>query len=407
MRSLLRKVSFETLGLGLLLFFTLLAEVYRFKGYLLLDLWMPIFVGLWSLKALWNKEFPWKNLLFFPALIFLIVGVGSLLLHSWEMTLNETLSAFFYAIRWGASFGLFLMVSRLKEPQKQTILYLLFGFGLLLAVAGFLQLRLVPDFGLEYANLGWDPHRDRLLSTWFDPNFTGGGLVLVLSLLVGSMLDHKNQRWVLTPVALVLLLAIGLTYSRSAYLFLIASIGVIGLFRSWKSLLVVGLVGLLLFAASDRIQSRVLDMVSGAKSLVVETYTIPDPSARLRFASWDLGWKLFADQPLIGQGYNRYKYEALDQKAIFDLNAHAVTGSDSSVLTALATTGLLGTLPWLSLYFMLAWQSWRHRKNGLAVGFLGILCGFAIHSIFVNSLFFPPLMVLFWVSAGLVPGWRD
>lgn len=403
MKTLLKKAPFELIGLGLILFFILVAEAYRLKGYLLLDLWAPIFAGLWTLKMLLLKKFPWRHPLLLPAILFLGIGTGSLLLHSQNMTWGEWVSSFFYVIRWASLFILTLIVSVQEKPVKRAILWMIFGFGALLALAGFAQLKLVPDFNEEFTSLGWDPHRGRLLSTWFDPNFTGGGLGLVLLLMIGNCFDEKRARPWLAPLMLVILLAIGLTYSRSAYLFLAFGVLVFGLIRSWKMLGLMTIAFLLLFAGSDRIQDRVIDMVEGAQSIVTETYTNPDPSARLRFESWELGWDLFMDQPLIGQGYNRFKFEALEQKKIIDLNNHAVSGSDSSIFTALATTGVLGTIPLLSLYFILAWQAWQHRKEALAIAFLSILAGLAIHSVFVNSLFFPPLMALFWLAAGLLP----
>jgi O-antigen ligase len=138
------------------------------------------------------------------------------------------------------------------------------------------------------------------------------------------------------------------------------------------------------------------------ESFFVDDYTLPDASARLRFASWDEAWQLFLEEPLIGQGYNRYKYAALELGTLKDLNIHSASGGDSSLLNILAMTGLLGTLPFLALYGLLAKKAWDLRKTGYGLGFLSALCGLFVHCIFVNSLLFPLFMAPFWISAGLL-----
>ncbi len=393
--------SFNTIGLGLTLLFALVAELYRFHGILLVDLFVPLFVGAWILKKLAQKDCPKFPTTLLPALLFVTVGLASLLLNSSAMDTGGFLASAFYGVRWAGFYFLSIIVFNQSKSEKDTTLWMLAGFALLLSLAGFIQLKIMPDF-TSLEDLGWDPHQNRLLSTWFDPNFVGGFLAFISPILLGAALDQKSLRKVFIPIVGIGLIALVLTLSRSAYLALITAVLVFGLFRSVKLLAGLGVALLLLVAVLPTVQDRFLSLVDSIASVTSDSYTLPDASSRLRFEAWDEAWQLFLEKPILGQGYNRYKYAALELGTLKDLNIHSASGSDSSLLNILATTGLAGFFPFLSIYLLLAIQAWKHRKNGVALGFLAGLSGLFVHSIFVNSLLFPLFMVPFWISAGLL-----
>lgn len=396
-----KALSFSTLGIALTFLFGFIAELYRFHGFLLIDIFIPFFGAAWLALKLFKREpirFP-PTLL--PAVLFFTLGLASLLIHSTDMSLGEVLPAAFYGIRWASFYFLSVIVWNQSRDEKRLSLWMLFGFTLLLCLAGFVQLDVMPDF-TSMENLGWDPHVSRLLSTWFDPNFVGGFLAFMLPLILGTAWDDKKNRKFLLPLAFVVLVALALTLSRSAYLALIAGLFVFGLLRSIKLLGLLGLALMLMVAVLPPVQARFLSLVNSLESFFVDDYTLPDASARLRFASWDEAWQLFLEEPLIGQGYNRYKYAALEIGTLKDLNIHSASGGDSSLLNVLAMTGLLGFAPFLALYLLLAKKAWDLRKTGYGLGFLSALCGLFVHCIFVNSLLFPLFMAPFWISAGLL-----
>ena len=398
--------SFSTLGIALTLLFAFTGELYRFHGFLLIDIFIPFFAATWLAIKLFNRS-PIKlpdTLL--PAALFFALGLSSLLIHSADMSLGEVLPAAFYGIRWASFYFLSVIVWNQSREEKQLTLWMLFGFTLFLCLAGFMQLYWMPDF-TSMENLGWDPHISRLLSTWFDPNFVGGFLAFMLPLILGSAWDHKKNQKILLPLAVIVLVALGLTLSRSAYLALIAGLFIFGLLRSIKLLGALGVVLMLMIAVLPPVQARFLSLVDNLESFFVEDYTLPDASARLRFASWDEAWQLFLEDPILGQGYNRYKYAALELGTLKDLNIHSASGGDSSLLNVLAMTGLLGFIPFLTLYLILAKKAWDLRKTGYGLGFLSALCGLFVHCIFVNSLFFPLFMAPFWISASLLERPRE
>ncbi|MEK9159660.1 MAG: O-antigen ligase family protein [Patescibacteria group bacterium] len=401
-----KALSFSTLGLALTLLFGFIAELERFHGFLLIDLFIPFFAAAWLGWKLLKRQ-PLKlppTLL--PGALFLLFGLSSLLINSGDMSLGEVLPAAFYGIRWAGFYFLSVIVWNQSRDEKRATLWMLFGFTFLLCLAGFVQLKIMPDF-TEMEAIGWDPHVSRLLSTWFDPNFVGGFLAFMLPLILGTAWDEKRWRKLLLPLAAMVVMAIALTLSRSAYLALIAGLFVFGLLRSVKLLAALGVGLLLMVAVLPPVQARFLSLVDSVQTVFVEDYTLPDASARLRFASWDEAWQLFLEKPILGQGYNRYKYAALELGTLKDLNIHSASGGDSSLLNVLAMTGLLGFAPFLALYLLLAKKAWDLRRTGYGLGFLSALCGLFVHCIFVNSLLFPLFMAPFWISAGLLGSTRE
>lgn len=388
-------------GILLTLALAWLGELWRWHGFLLLDLWLPCFAGLWWANTLWHRKLP-KPYPLTWGFFFVAFGWASLLTHSTAMPLGALAQAALYGVRWFSLFTLYLIGQDLPEKARTPLRWSLLVFAFALSLAGFVQLYFVPDFG-AYESLGWDPHVGRLLSTWFDPNFVGGFLAFAVPLLLGFSLDlpKRHQALGLALTALCAL-ALGLTLSRSGYLALAAALGCFGLLRSWKWIAGFVLIGLLAIGLSSSIQNRVSALSNSASSFFTESYTLPDASARLRFGSWQEGWDLFVEAPLFGQGYNRYADAALELGTLKDTHIHSASGSDSSLLTVLASTGIFGGLAFLMLFLSLLQQAWANRKQGYAVGFFAGTLGLFVHSIFVNSLLFPLLLAPFFISAGLL-----
>jgi O-antigen ligase len=398
-----KKIAFSSILIALVLLATLLAELYRFHGFLILDLITPPLILVWFGLKLFHKEtLHWPRVTL-PAALFLLIGFASLLLHSTALSTTDFLASAFYGVRWASLFFLCIIVANQTPGEQKLTWKILIGFTVLLCIAGFVQLVFVPNF-TAFEDLGWDPHQGRLLSTWFDPNFVGGYLAFFTPLLLGYAWDLKKDRpWAL-PALGIIVVALALTLSRSAYVALFVGLLTFGALRSVKLLAIGGialtLLGLLVGPVRDRVES----LIENVQSVSSETYTLPDASARLRYDSWRIGWTLFRDSPLLGQGYNAYKFAALDKGLIKDPNVHAASGSDSSVLTILSTTGILGFLAFLSVYALLFITAWKKRRDGIGLGLLSGLTGLLIHSIFVNSLLFPLFMAPFWISCGLLLG---
>lgn len=354
----------------------------------------------WLLHTFLSKKQIKVPFLGFLISIFAGVGLISLISGSGWLSGSEFLVSGLYWLRWVLYGSIFFVVhnqaSQLKD-FKNTIINLLILSGIILAVAGFIQLALVPDFGHMAVTAGWDPHKNRLLSTFFDPNFTGAYLVLTLNLVLSKFLLRPRlfvkSNLTTGLVGAILLVALALTFSRSAWLMFAVSIFVFGLLRSRKLVLSALLVFLLAYLVVPRVQTRIAGGVD------------PDDSARLRFVSWGRTLEIANEHPLLGVGFNAYRY-AQQRHGFFDWNVstggHSGAGADSSLLFVLATTGIFGLVLYCTLLLQAGLQAFskKHCVSGMVV--LVSLAGLLVESNFINSLFYSPIVIWWWILLGLL-----
>ena len=408
-----------------LLFITSVAgQMLRFPlgngvGFLVLDVMVFFLVTSWTIqKLLFHRTNPFPLFLSFPFFGFIFVSLFSLLLAIPNLpNLPTILISLFYWIRF-ITYGLLMfMAYDLIQKNNQhgpKLLRLFFGSALGLALLGFLQLIFFPSFSaINMYKFGWDPHIGRLLSTWFDPNFLGSFFAIVLSVGGGLLLIFWKQKkkyflkhLPLIGILCLILIALLLTYSRSAYLGLLVAGGILGLMNS-RTLLIIGMMFVVLsLSFSPRAQERVFDAVDSAKALFTETIVTLDPTARLRLESWKQGIDLLREHPFLGVGYNTLRYE-LTERGLVGEKSHAGSGIDASFLTVLATTGIIGFsffLWWWGAILFRLFHTWKHSpfvwQQGTALGlFCGIL-GLFVNALFINSLFFPFLLVFLFPLIG-------
>lgn len=391
-------------------------------GILWLDILLPLFILGWGILMMYKKENPFMRLLAYPLApfiaLFVVICFGSLLYNAfWFSSLSSFIEGVFYAIRYASILVFSIIIYDTFKQQSfgqyhQYGIYFLGSIATILALLGLLQLWQYPDFA-KMAEQGWDPHIGRLLSTWFDPNFLGSFFSFVLILLISvvtltwkeeiktifdiSKWVQKKQNSLLLGMIFVLLVALLLTYSRSALLAFLIPVTFLGIlyFRTFFIFSVV-VIGLLL-PFSDRAMQRISDGVSSAFSLAQEqSLFMPDATARLRVENFQEGLSLGNNHFFTGIGFNvirQYKTE----------NIHSAGGFDSSLLTVFVTTGIFGLFIFLLLHFYAfrvvlyhimhssaAWQ--KGFGIGLLVNFFGVFA----QSFFINSLFFPFFILYFW-----------
>jgi hypothetical protein len=108
----------------------------------------------------------------FLFLFFTLIASFSLVSNNVVNTYADLAFQAFYLIRWVSYFTTAVFIGHLIRSRllsvryiyKQSILSAVF-----LVLAGFLQLYLLPDFTVLDPIFGWDPHKGRLASTFFDP----------------------------------------------------------------------------------------------------------------------------------------------------------------------------------------------------------------------------------------------
>ncbi|PCI24812.1 hypothetical protein COB57_03520 [Candidatus Peregrinibacteria bacterium] len=390
--------------LGIVFFLASLGELLRLSffdriGVLPLDLFVLFFGFFYVLQKIWKKEslqFP----LFFPVLLFFMWGGFGVIFQSYFIGFSsgETFQAFAYLIRFLSSLLLIYPCIDMVHLSPKKLKKILYSSAFLVFIFGMIQLKFFPSFyDLRMHESGWDPHIGRLLSTWFDPNYLGIFFSAAFLFLLG---DSWNvfKKWQFPFWRMVLLMcflyAVGITYSRSAYLGLLAG-GALFAFFTDKRLLILGFSAvLLLISFSSRAQERAWNAVKSAESLLVQTETLPDATSRLRIQSWKVGWNIFTKHPVVGVGFNTLK-TVQKKEWTFMTKSHAGSGIDASVLTVLSTTGGVGGLLFLWGMWrvvLLAWKRFGKESDALYLGILSAGLALFVSSFFVNALFFHLLL---------------
>jgi len=346
------------------------------------------FVGFLILLSKKSFRIPLHLILFFPFTGWALI---SIILQFPKLNTLDWLVSFSYLIRWvtyllSATVIFNLIQQKYISPRflKVSIVFA----GLVVAILGFIQLVVLPDFTVLDKALGWDPHKNRLASTFFDPNFVGGFLSICLGVILGefySIKENLQKKFFILSLPIILL-GILLTFSRSSWAMAGIIFMILGMFRSKKILLGAILIVFSAYFFVPRVQTRITGI------------TDPADSAHFRLASWKNAIEISKDNLLFGVGFNTFRHYQKDfgffEPGLFGGNSGA--GTDSSFLLILATTGIAGLVLFVSAYFLNILRNFNvSDPNKLMI--FAILIGLFVHSQFVNSLFFPQIMFFFTI----------
>jgi O-antigen ligase len=339
-----------------------------------------------------------KNI-FFAVIAFSLIGLLSLSFNLNWLKPQEFFVSSFYLLRWVAYAGMFFVISQFDKKFKKLIIIFSFIDGLLILFFGYLQYFFYNSLKNLYY-LGWDDHMHRMFSTFLDPNFTGGFLVLYFLLTAGiiqrRLQNKKGKHIVLLSLVLILtLIGIFLTFSRSALLMLIFGVITFLILINKKKLIFLLLAIILLFG-----------IVVSPKFYDENMNLFRQASGNARLGNYTVALRIIQDRPLLGVGFNSYRYT----KNLYGLDhdwtnvpSHADAGVDNSFLFVLATTGIVGLSAYIYLWYLILRKSFNvYKKNIFAVVVISSSVGLFINALFINSLFFAPFMLWMWIIIGLM-----
>jgi hypothetical protein len=136
--------------------------------------------------------------------------------------------------------------------------------------------------------------------------------------------------------------------------------------------------------------------------------TLADPSALSRLWAWQKDLEILATHPVTGVGFNMLGFVQQDF-GIYFLEA-AAFGLDGGLLFVAALTGLIGVAVYGAILVLAVGRGFRLARHpdasaaerDLGAAAVGITILWAFHGFFVNSLFYPHLMVVVWIVWGAV-----
>jgi O-antigen ligase len=387
----------------ILIFLFPVAEIGRFQfsngvAFSINDVFLITVIISWVSYLALNKKQIEGNTLRKPLLIFICIAFISLILNVSHLSIVNFFVSFLYLLRWVMYASLFFIVKGFDKKFKNKIVYFLLFSGLIVTIAGYLQYFLYPSLKTLFY-LGWDEHLYRMFSSFLDPNFAGCFFVLFFLFILGLIYNSFRSKLPIRSTGLsvlgfFVLIAVYLTYSRSAFIMLVLSTVTFLLLIGKKKMIIVSIIGLFLI---------ILIIPKSFKTEGTNLFRVT--SSKERIASFQIGLKIFQSSPILGVGFNAYRYV---QNQKFGLNndiwqvTHSGAGTDNSFLFIMATTGIIGFGAYIFLLFKIIMLAKENLKNNVfSIVLISSLVGLIFNSFFINSLFYVFILEWIWIIASL------
>ena len=380
-----------------------IGEIGRFQfgslSFSINDIVLSVMVLYWIIRrfnSFSNKDL--KKKLLKPVFIFIFIGIFSLLLNLKFLNQTSFIISFLYLLRFILYFLIYLIIFDLSKNFRSKILYLLAFSSIAIMIAGFIQFVFYPNLRNLYY-LGWDEHLYRLFSTLLDPNFAGIILALSFVLLFGLAIKFYKSRENLKAIFFAIftflsLYEVYLTYSRSALIMLMASVAIFLILLGKKKITLFALLALL---------ATVFIIPNSFKTEGTNFLRLASSNARL--ASIENGITIFKYNPVLGVGFNAYRYAqhryGFLTGGIWE-TTHSGASPDNSFVFVLATTGFLGLISYfyiLKSFFNLGYIKLKQINSIILIS---SVFGLIVSGVFINSLFYVFVMEWLWVLAGVI-----
>jgi len=233
---------------------------------------------------------------------------------------------------------------------------------------------ILPDLKILFY-IGWDMHLYRLAGTFFDPTFLGLIIVFGLILSIFRLTEKVEKKYI--AITIFLLISLAFTYARACYLAFFVGILVIALLKKKFRKVIYLALGLVLIAL-------ILPTANNHSNALTRVFSIT-----ARITNYKETIQIIRKFPVFGVGYNNLCVARNMYIGEESFASHACSGSDSSLLLILATTGVVGFLVFIGGGIRI-YQMLPKDDNKIIL----IASGAAVftHSIFSNSLFYPWVM---------------
>ena len=353
----------------------LLRKTININGFQLAFNSSDIVVGIIFLYSLYKQFNFFAKVKIFRGFIYaaLFSLVISIFLFNYKLVFLGAL----YFIRVLLYINFFAFCKNVLNKRKGLILNSLIAVTTFSAIFGWIQYLLWPDLRPLYS-LGWDDHYYRLVGAFLDPGFTGIILVLGLVSVIYKYFFKRDNRLLLLVAFFII--SIAFTYSRASYLALSAALVYIAIStkKFWK-IVVVGIFSLSIV--------YFLPNPGGQGVNLARQYSI---IARLE--NYTQTVNIFEKSPLFGVGFNNICLAKQKYIESFKWDSHSCSGSDSSILLILATTGIVGFIIFTDcLVKLFSLMGKGYYKNIFIASSIALF----FHSLFHNSLFYSWVMGYF------------
>ncbi len=393
------------------------------------DLLVAMVIALWLAQMIVQRRgicIDWPPL----AMPFAIFLFAALLSTTAALSLQFAAKEF---VKWAEMFAIYVFVANNLDASKiSRALVTLLLAGLSEAAIGIYQFlfRAGPEgFALFGRFL-------RAYGTFEQPNPYAGYLGLVIPIAAGIVTSFvigrpSSVRWKMEDagrkfftltfpilalgVLLAMLTALGMSWSRGAWLGVAAGLVVTVIVQSRRafvfSMIAALVLAFVIFLSSlNVIPNAIAARLSGIGDYFgvfdVRGVKVDDANFAIveRMAHWQAAGEMFSDHPLLGVGFGNYQvvYPVYALPHWSDPLGHA----HNYYLNVAAEAGLIGLSAYAILWVAAFWQGWRAVSvsrgigRGIAAGLLGVLVALSVHNGFDN-LFVHAMYVQVGIGLGI------
>ena len=297
----------------------------------------------------------------------------------------------------------YLVVNNISsKSQVKSLIWVMLASATVVAVYGFYQyLFAVNISAVEWVDGEQFPDlKLRVFSTMENPNLLAGLLVTMMAMGsgIGFKSDGIKTKFILFLLVIMFGTCLVLTYSRGAWLSLLAVIGVYGILCNRKIFWLLLLLPLAMLVGHDAVLERIMSIMNPT-----------DTSSTLRIALWESTIAMIMDKPLLGIGWGAY-WLVYPEYDFFLQNGNVkIFHAHNMYLNIAAEIGIPGLIAFLGIMYghiRLALNVLRGTLESWSAGvLLGILA--AMGGIIVNGLtdyvmFNIQLSMLYWLLNALV-----
>jgi putative inorganic carbon (HCO3(-)) transporter len=235
----------------------------------------------------------------------------------------------------------------------------------------------------------------RVYSTLENPNLLAGFLVMMDAFFLGfayKIKDRRTRMWLL-GLFVVFSACLGLTYSRGAWISLLAVMVAGSLAYGRNTWWIVILVPLALFFFSDSFADRIMSIIHPV-----------DTSASLRLALWESTMAMIRDYPLTGIGWGAYLWTYPTYDFFIQNPDVKIFHAHNMYLHMMAEVGIPAFLLFLAIIGKTVYMAVRVAKRsadkwlaGMAMGIIASMLSLLVNGVTDHILFNIQLSMFFWM----------
>lgn len=338
-----------------------------------------------------------KNNLLKSIVIFNIIALFSLIVNLINLTSEQLIVSALYLVRLDSYLSLLFIGSiGFSLFQKKLLRKIFVLASASIVIAGFTQYFFYNNLRNLYY-LGWDEHLYRMFSTFLDPNYAGLIFALFSVVLLGLVLIYSQKGGYKLKLLyyisfLLIFVAMLLTYSRTAVLAFVfgGSFLLISLRRLKAFIILVVVMLISVFLVSDV-------SIEGLNPLRIA-------SSEARISSMKEGLSIFIDKPILGVGFNAYRYAQIERgfrNIESSILSNADAGTDNSFIFILATAGIVGLVSYLFVWLQIVFKIISSRTKIKKIIAFSVIVSLFVGSQFINALFYMPIMLWVFTYLGL------